>query len=232
MPAPVNFAQPTVSVLRGADFVALNAQAGGNADFREIVIKGAYLLGTALDIFEGVTVLVEHPRARSVTYRLAFGVFASAVDLLGRALSGNSTISPKAGRGATDIQVGFEYLRTRAFPIPPSAPRTGAAVITTSSAAYSAADLIALRHFAAHGQATAKFSAVDDELLSRCPGLFGDAIEAYWAILHQNASASSNLAAADIIPVASERVKDVWGEFSRGLSAGQLFYRYGDRWKV
>lgn len=124
MAAPVVFAPCREPVLYGADFVHLNALAGGNPDFEPLVVKAAYVFGTMLDLFESVSVLLGHKLAWQVTYRSAFGVFASAVELLGRCISGNAT-----PRGKTDLAHGLQFV----FPVGLATPTAHYTVITWSS---------------------------------------------------------------------------------------------------
>jgi len=100
MAAPVVFAPCSEAVRDEADFLRLNASAGGNPEFEPLVTKAAYAFGTMLDIFESVSQLLRHQRVWDVTYRSAFGVFASAVVLLGRCVTGNDTTRGGSGPAA------------------------------------------------------------------------------------------------------------------------------------
>ncbi len=211
MTAPVVFAPCSEPVLYGPDFVRLNALAGGNPDFEPLVIKAAYVFGTALDVFESVTVLLARERAWQVTYRSAFGVFASAVELLGRCMSGNDTPT-----GKSDLADGLRFV----FP-------TG---LATPATRYSCDHLEQLRHFAAHGQGASKMHDIDYQVLERCPRPFGEAIEGYWASLQLDPKVCGQLARARITPLQPSRVESVWQQFAVGKSAGELFYSYN--WSI
>lgn len=207
------FATRPAQVLGEDDFVRLNKAARGNEDFEPLVIKAAYALGTMLDVFESVSQLLRHERAWQVTYRSAFGVFASAAELLGRCLSGNA-----GNRGSGDLDGGLRFV----FP-------DG---LITPTASYTVENLVQLRHFAAHGQAVAKVHDIDYQVLEGCPGPFGDAVEKYWALLISDEDTCDQLAQAQITPLQPSRIESVWRQFRDGSSAGQLFYACAAEWAI
>lgn len=126
--------------------------------------------------------------------RSAFGVFASAAELLGRCLSGNASTG-----SANELRKGLQFM----FP-------DG---LTTSTTSYGINNLAHLRHFAAHGQAAATVHDIDYQVLERCPGPFGDAVERYWELLISDEGTCGRLAQAKITPLQPSRLKSVWRQF-------------------
>jgi len=208
---------------RDAEWHALNAEIGGRDDWPALAIKAAYVFGVLHDICESVDCLVKAPNAWPVTYLSAFGVCASGIELLGRCLNGDEKVRRTAGR---NLKCGFEWLIS-------SSPKdlTRPSVVTiTSYGDYEVEVLVALRHFAAHGQAiTQKPVFVDIELLDAFPQLIGNAMERYWSELQNSATYCEKLAAANVLPLRSTPVEKMWNFFGK-MSAGGPFYQFD--WRV
>jgi hypothetical protein len=154
VPAPVNvkLQTPTVKIPNwtheAAEWMSINADARGNPEFFPLTVKAAYVMGVEYDICESVSHLLAHPRAKETTYIPAYGVFASGVEILGRCIRGNSTT-----RGTTtDLKTGFRWLVSSAY----GRVSLTHVLIATNSGDFTIKMLVALRHFAAHGQATTR----------------------------------------------------------------------------
>ena len=173
----------------------LSRLAGGNPHWPPIIIKATYVFGVIHDICESVEWLLKAPNAWPVTYLSAFGVCASAIEILGRCLNGDEKVS---GTADLNLTRGFGWLIECT-----SRPELASnIVVKTNHHEYSSKELIALRHFAAHGQATVKrLDFIDIELLDTFPQLIGNGMERYWNLLQQDITMCNHLAKANIIPV-------------------------------
>ena len=89
MPAPMNFKldRPSVTVPNWAVeeplWVQLNQEIGGNPAFFPLTVKGAYVIGVIHGLCESVSILLERLPG-VVSLMPAYGVFASAIEILGR----------------------------------------------------------------------------------------------------------------------------------------------------
>jgi len=217
-----------------AEWKELNRQAGGRDDAASLAIKAGYVYGLTHGICETVQYMLRAPNAWPLTYLPALGVCASAVELLGRCLHGyeRTDAGPSLLRGlvwlAPSCAAG-------------GAPPTGGSVtvVETNHGRYTADHLVALRNFAAHGQATtsrdriggeAGAPFVDIELLDRFPRLIGDAVERYWDCLGSCEEHCRRLAGANVAPLRPEPIAKAWELFQQGLSPGQPFYEFD--WQV
>ncbi len=214
MAAPVNvkLAEPTERITAWQDeaprWQELNREAGGNPDFYPLTIKAAYVISVIHDLCESVTYLLRHPNARQVTYIPAYGLFASGIELLGRCVSGN----PSAGT-ARDLKTGFGWLAGS-----PPEPLERVVLVRTCKASYDIGTLGALRHFAAHGQATSEhsrtvgryFAVADYELLAAMPLLLASGLERYRNELQGSESLCNRLARANVIAVRGAPVLKTW----------------------
>lgn len=227
MPAPVNvkLAYPTVFIAdwtqKSAQWTALNKQVGGNPDFYPLTIKAAYVIGIIHDLCESVTCLLRHPEVRQTTYIPAYGVFASGIDLLGRCIRGHSTTSDNT----EDIRTGFKWLD----PSPGAA--TDPVLITTNICAYTVNNLTAMRHFAAHGQATSRFVNLDYEILSMVQPLLANGLDRYWRELLTSECLCDQLAKATVLAFRSAPILKSWilfekNEFGEYESVEQIFSKF------
>ena len=230
---PISFADPYVPVFEESSWKNLNINAGGNPDFTAVEIKGFYVIGMLKDIFESVSCLLKALDGWPNKYLPAFGVFASGIDLLGRCLIGNDT-----DRKSNDnLAVGFYYLISPVA-IPPlsiTLPFTNSTIVRrTNHYSYSIADLIAIRNYAAHGQATISkgLQSIDIELLDDFPRIISNAIEFFWHSLLSERECCIRLGKAKFLPysVRTGPLKAVMDEFQKGTSAGELFSRLD--WQV
>lgn len=231
---PVSLADPDVSVENEATWIELKDLAKANPHFTVVEIKAFYAIGLINDICQSVDWLLKAKDAWPNKYLPAFALFASGVDLLGRCLTGNPTPDVNA-----NLTVGFYYL-AKPNSQPPGTnisklDQETLVVVKTEFSEYTVAELVALRHYAAHGQATTKsqLPIIDIGLLEVFPKLMGDAIETYWNGLKQNAEYCKRMANAKFDPFRGREypLKHILKYFTiPGNSAGSLFYRFD--WRV
>lgn len=224
MTAPINLKlqTPTVDIpgweQEAKEWMVLNAAAHGNADFYPLTVKGAYAIGVEHDICESVSHLLAHQRAKTTTYIPAYGVFASGIELLGRCINGNETTHGSAA----DLKTGFKWLASSSHDTIPDTH----VLITTNGGFHTIEMLTALRHFAAHGQATTsvtptgtyQFGDIDYEILSKMPPLIADGLERYWNQLQRDDNLCNKLAQANVIALRNWPVFRSWTLFERDPS--------------
>jgi len=182
MSAPINVKfQPTSSDWQqvAIAWTDLNTEVDGKTGFYPLTVKAMYVIGIIHGLCESVSYLLKHPNAKATTYIPAYGICASGIELLGRCINGNST----TGNNTNDLKTGLKWLSpSQQQDIPDTH-----ILITTSNGSYTIAMLAALRHYAAHGQATAErtttgyqFGNIDYEILSKMPSLIANGLERYW----------------------------------------------------
>src|SRR5207244_12922140 len=92
-------------------------------------------------------------------------------------------------------------------------------LLRITSEQFTVHDLMQLRHFAAHGQATARFSsrgvARSREVLAAMPSLIAPGLDRYWNALRQDEHLCNRLAQAAIEPLASQPILRSWRLFER-----------------
>jgi hypothetical protein len=243
MTAP-RLADHSLPVLHTNKWQQIKTLSRANQVFTPVEIKAYYVIGLIDDICKSVQCLVKADKAWPEKYLPAFSLFASAVDLLGRCLTGNRTLDANE-----NLRVGFWYL-ARPHTLPPQRgirPDRLAAVnrtvVVPVPGPYRVANLIALRHYSSHGQAagSADLPDVDSRLLERFPELLGEALEVYWAaLIDQSDEYNHNRcreycarmadALVDPYPTRSEPLSKTLEYFAQGNSAGGLFY--GLDWRV
>jgi hypothetical protein len=208
VPMDMKIPRPTISVPSWNDaiWIQLNAEAHGNPGFSPMMVKAAYVIGIIHSLCESVSCLLVHCPAR-VSILPAYGVFGSAVELLGRCLNGSDTT-----RGSTrDLKTGFNWLREGKV-----LDSDVGTVTQTPTQIYTVADMVDLRHFAAHGQATAKQTPVlDADLLENMPRLLADGLEKYWNELQQREDRCNALGKANVLALRSWPVFLSWSLFER-----------------
>jgi len=246
MTAPVNvkLQTPTVAIpdwnQEATEWMNLNAAAHGNPGFYPLTVKAAYVIGVIHDICTSVSVLLRPRDYRQTTYVPAYSIFASGVEILGRCVEGNET-----HRGQRDIYSGFKWLAAPSYPSLPvydNVPNEHI-LVQTSSFDYTIAMLVALRHFAAHGQATSaktnegtyQFGNIDYEILSKMPPLIADGLERYWNELQNSDPLCNRLARTNIIALRNWPVSKSWNLFERDgrgvyRSITKIFNRFD--WRV
>ncbi len=246
--APVNvkLKEPTIKI-NGWDedaqrWLTINNDVQGHPDFYPLTVKAAYVIGVIHTICQSVSILLSDPQTRLFTYLPAYGVFASGIELLGRCINGNSTTKDNS----KDISVGFKWLGATFFePYKNSYENVPDEIvlIQTKKYMYAISNLVALRHFAAHGQATAKkvaknsyvFGYFDYEILEHFPPLLADGLESYWHELQTSETLCNNLAKADIIALRKLPVSLSWSMFEKDSegayhSIAEIFRKFS--WKI
>jgi hypothetical protein len=156
MPAPVNafLEEPTYSAQehrqareewerQAEEWRQLN-ELLGNPDFFPLTIKAFYVFGVIHQICQCITLLLASRERENITSIPAYGVLASGIEVLGRCITGNSS----AHRPENDLRAGLWWLATGSYQ-----NVDGNHVLIETTRRYSITDLVALRHFAAHGQA-------------------------------------------------------------------------------
>ena len=205
MTAPVNvkLENPTIDVndwkFQAAQWKELNTDLG-NRDFFPLTIKAFYVIGVIYILCQSVDILLKHSNAVNVTFLPAYGVFASGIELLGRCLRGEN----KNWQNVNNLKKGYLWLSDCQDKNQHIDKKI---LIRTSKGSYSIDDLIALRHFSAHGQATINekkegesiLKSMDLEILSSMPSLLAPALGKYWSDLIQKEEFCNQLAKADII---------------------------------
>lgn len=231
MTAPVNvfLEEPTDNIKDWSEeaqkWISLNKEINGNSDFFPLTIKGAYIIGVIHTICETVSILLKHPSVKSTTYLPAYGVFASAIELLGRCIRGNSTTR----KNTADLEAGFKWLASSYFEQHKDSYKdvpSSIVLIQTNKYMYSIANLVALRHFSAHGQATSRemtkghyeFGYIDYEILEHFPRLIAIGLENYWKKLQNDKELCNRLASANIIALRTSPVSRSWSLFEQDSS--------------
>lgn len=186
-----------------------------------MTIKAAYVIGIIHDLCESVTCLLRHPDVRQTTYIPAYGVFASGIDLLGRCMRGHST----SWDNTKDLTTGFKWLD------PSQSVSDDPILVKTSTSAYTVNRLGAMRHFAAHGQATSQFVNLDYEILSMMPPLIARGLERYWTELQNTEDLCNQLAKASVLAFRSAPIRKSWrlfekNEFGEYESVEQIFSKF------
>jgi len=229
VPVNVKLKNPTESIdgwdEQAQRWLSVNQDAGGNPDFYPLTIKGAYVIGVIHTICESVSILLKDPNAKVTTYLPAYGVFASAIELLERCINGNSTTR----KNTEDLESGFKWLGSsffedfkddyEGFP-------DYIVLIQTATYKYTVPQLVALRHLAAHGQATSdktisgdyKFGYIDYEILTQFPFLLAKGLENYWTKLRTDEKLCNKLAKANIIALRKWPVFLSWSLFQADAS--------------
>ncbi len=231
--APVNvlLQSPTIPIvgwdIQASQWTQLNRDVGGNPDFYPLTIKAFYIVGIMLGACTSVSILLRDPHSITSTYYPAYAVFASVIDLLGRCLRGNS----KPIGTTDDVRAGFQWLAAPALDSYLSVPNEH--ILINTPTCYSISDLIMLRHFTAHGQATTKqdIPPFDFLVLERISPKLSPAMESYWALLQKNEQLCNLLAQANIRPYRNGPIFNSLWSFSadstgKYLSIGDVFAKF------
>ena len=221
MPAPVNvkLKDPTIPVsdwLTQVDvWGTLNRKIAGNPDFYPLTVKAAYVIGVIHDICTSVTCLLRvGPERLPATYIPAYGVCASGIEILGRCILGVKD----TGSSVESLKTGFKWLHGNSYAtLPDSQP-----LIITNGGAYDIETLVYLRHFAAHGQATAspgspvhRLQDIDLEILGHLPPLIARGLEGWWNDLQDSEDLCNRLAKSNVIAFRTWPVFNMWTLFER-----------------
>lgn len=202
MPVPVQFANMNAEVAQAEVWKKLNSEARGNEEWPPIAIKAAYVFGLIHDICESVDWLLKHKQAWPVTYMTGVATFLSSLELLGRCINGDEQGSRRA---RINLETGLKYL----FCLDGAFDRDEV-VMRTNHIPYSLNDIVGLRNYVAHGQATSEAFRIDIEFLDTFPARLANALERYWNALQQDMELCNKLAKANILPVRSGPVAKLW----------------------
>jgi len=234
MIAPINvkIKDPTVNIvgwqIESEKWLNLNREIGGNPWFYPLTVKGAYVLGIIHAICQSVSHLLSHVNVKNITYIPAFGIFSSGVELLGRCINGNPDL-----RGTVkDLRNGYKWLASSEI----NNISDNFQLIETQIKNYSITQLASLRHFAAHGQATASdVDFIDYEILGMMSSLLADGLDRYWEELKTNEKRCNALAKSNILPLRGWPVKKSWllfeaDKFGKYHSVKSIFTRF--QWTI
>jgi hypothetical protein len=234
MSAPVNvyLQTPTIQIedweLQSSQWTQLNKDVGGNPDFYPLTIKAFYVFGIMLGACQSVSILLRDPLSTASTYYPAYAVFSSAIDLLGRCIRGNTNSTGTR----YDLETGLQWLAKPILNDYVNTPITHV-LFETPIASYNINDLIMLRHFTAHGQATVKqnIPPFDFFILERIHPYLSPAMESYWTLLRENELLCNRLAKANIQPYRNRPIFDTLLSFSadengRYSSIGEVFSKF------
>jgi hypothetical protein len=221
MSAPINvkYGDPTVSVpnweSERREWIALNEDAGGDSGFKPLTIKGAYVIGVIHAISESVDYLLQDKlniEKAKKNYLPAYVLFSSSIDLLGRCIKGGS--DPKHG----GIYTGFKWLANPNY----QSVDDSYILVQTNTQQHSIRNLVDLRNFAAHGQATSpgmvQSPQIDYDILERIKPTFAKRLADYWNALVNGNNAEeicNNLAKANVVRFRSWPIFQSWKEFER-----------------
>lgn len=239
MPAPTNvlLEKPTIEDLVSWEneenkWIELNREIGGHREFYPLTIKGAYVIGIIFNICTCVSTLLhsppppslalKQPVSKHLTYVTAYGLFASAIDILGRCVCGNHS----ATRGS--IREGFKWLAASDASYEQIQEEQ---CIVKTSREYSVDNLVQLRHFANHGQAVSKSWEVDFSLLNKLRPVLANRLDVYWTNYLKTENGCNNLAKANILALRPDPIFSSWMLFERDetgryFSVEEIFNRF------
>lgn len=196
LPHAVPFAKEDVAMDHEDAWRELNTKTGNIVGWPPITLKALYILGIIDDFCEAANTLLYTPKAWPTFYLPAYGLVASGIELLGRSVHGEPADS---GTVNTNFRHGFRYIQ-EATPRPDLGPDD---VIVTNRHTYTISELIALRHFTLHGQATFRTDPdLNIELLDSFPTLIAAALEKYWNALQVDVELCEKLGRANVVPFA------------------------------
>ena len=167
-----------------------------NPDFSPLTIKALYVFGVIHQICQCVSVLLDWGERENITCIAAYGILASGIEVLGRCITGN----PSAHKPGNDLRAGLWWLATGSYQ-----DVNGDRVLIETTRQYSIKDLVALRHFAAHGQVMMnRLVEFDREILAQMGNpdnhLIATGLERYWARVLDSEEICNRLARANIMP--------------------------------
>jgi len=183
----------------------------GNRDFFPLTIKAFYVFGVIHQICQSVSVLLDSSKREYITSIPAYGILASGIEVLGRCITGN----PSAHKSENDLRAGLWWLATGSYQ-----DVNGDRVLIETTRQYSIKDLVALRHFAAHGQVMINRPVeFDHEILAQMGNpddhLIASGLEQYWARVRDSEEICNRLARANIMPFRDKALLIILKLFSR-----------------
>jgi hypothetical protein len=193
--------------------------------FTPLEIKALYVIGLLEDIFTSVSCLLQREDAWSRRFLPAFGLFSSSMDLFGRCLSGNIS-----HRQENNLEIGFHYLLKPVIELPNIKlleKGKNKVMLQTNHRGYTINDLMDLRNYSLHGQATVRnnLPPFDIELLDKMPERMGHAMEIYWNCLQKNNEYCERLAHSRISVYRDrfEPLLSIIKHFQEGKTISDLF---------
>lgn len=229
--APVNLklSEPSIYIedweIQKSKWKTLNESINGNPNFFPLTIKAAYVIGIIHDYCESIDILCQKSISEQVFLMPAFSLLCSAVEILGRCISGNSSTTPK-----NDLKNGFKWLANLNY----KNINDDYLLYSTHSEKYSIKYLVSLRNFASHGQSTissTNLNILDEDILNPLPELLANGLERFWSKLMEDEDFCNNLAKANIIPFRNWPILNSWILFERdknGIyhSITEIFSKY------
>ena len=188
------------------NYLARGVLAEGSTD--PLTIKAFYVTGLILHSCLSVNILLAPDNLISTTYYAAYGTFAASIELLGRCIRGNRT-NRDTGR---DLAAGFKWLARPMHPLSEEVAEDSV-LVSTINFPYTISDLVALRHFASHGQAINLSTIRDFDylVLAELQPLLADSIQDYLTHLASNVHLATSLARSSIAPFRNRPIFDgVW----------------------
>ena len=178
--------------------------------FDPLTLKAIYVTGLILESCRAVHVLLSPENPTPTVFYPAFAVFASAIELLGRCINGNA--SPR--NTGNDLATGFKWLHRPNLLDFHCVPDTQE-VVATKNYPYTIADLVALRNFAAHGQAInlSDIRTFDFLILGEFPPVLSRGVSGYLAALQSSEYLSTSLAKASVAPFRNNPIFEVIWRF-------------------
>lgn len=222
---------PCISINDAERWLELRDLANATRVLKAVEVKAYYVFGLIHDIGQCVSCLMAAPKAWPDKYLPALSIFASAVELMGRCLIGNQTDDVNE-----NLRVGFFYLAHPTEQPPPKCINSTQYqdVVVTTEIQYTVNDLVALRNYGAHGQATIKSALppVDNQLLEALREPFAKAIETYWTGLQYDKEYCVRMGEAKMMPYANraEPLKNIIDLAARNEAMSD--WAYSSNWSV
>lgn len=195
----------------------LGQDVGADPVFCPLTIKALYVTGIILAACESIEILLKNAGLISTTYFPAYAIFTSTIDLLGRCICGND----KPIGSTRDIKIGFQWLAQPSINSYMKVSDNQVLVTTytswgTRNREYKIKELVAMRHFAAHGQSSADdLPDFDYNIFGAMPPLLARGVEEYLRALESRAEPCAQLAKARIEPYRSRPIFDTLWRYHR-----------------
>jgi hypothetical protein len=211
---------------------------GAVSDFYPLTVKALYVTGIIFAACKSIDILLNSTAPVSTTYFPAYAIYASTIDLLGRCIRGNN----KTVDSTEDIRTGFKWLAQPELSSYATVPEDRLLITTktnwgTINREYTIHELIAMRNFAAHGQASSRdLPDIDYNILGEMPPLLAKGVEAYLEALESNIEPCVRLAKALVEPYNSRSAFDIiWQchgrDMSFPISVGDTLRKYNWAYK-
>lgn len=180
----------------------LGQDIGVDPGFYPLTVKALYVTGIILAACQSIDTLLNSKNLISTTFFPAYAIYASIIDLLGRCIRGNDTT-----RDSTkDIRAGFQWLAQPDMSSYANVRERHLLVTTTTSwgstnREYPIRELVAMRHFATHGQAgSIDLPDFDYSILGEMLPILAKGVEEYLKALESSPEPCVQLAKARVVP--------------------------------